>query len=391
LGKNRIKGFNFSLPTWDHQNISGLEMRLKLMFGIQNKNIRSLVAPIVDNYQKKSGKEKWSAREVQIIKGPKTKLLSKSGDYSPDEVSIYCPDPSFFKSLFIFAPRSKSYRIVPTRVNNKVVYNLLFNIPNQEFPAVIYRASKKKDCEEKLEQLKEKFRTFNNECEGMFVLEHILLRPLVSTNYITVFKNDQGEEFLKSYSAAPFEDQREFRDDVYVLGVNADNYSVQKVKRKKSFKIVLYDILNNPVFESLKEFDAKADGLDEIQNFINFFKGHKRNKTDLKEFSSINIDIGNSHEFPVDFDYSNSLSIILPNWPFRFQNNEFLDHLKEQINHFIPAHIKFQIYLLEVDKLVLFEETFLSWLKSKMDGNNDVSDLMSMQLIQLLQRYNPLQ
>ena len=104
LGKNRIKGFNFSLPTWDHQNISGLEMRLKLMFGIQNKNIRSLVAPIVDNYQKKSGKEKWSAREVQIIKGPKTKLLSKSGDYSPDEVSIYCPDSSFFKSLFILLP-----------------------------------------------------------------------------------------------------------------------------------------------------------------------------------------------------------------------------------------------------------------------------------------------
>ena len=39
MGKNRIKGFNFSLPTWDHENISGLEMRLKLMFGIQNKSI----------------------------------------------------------------------------------------------------------------------------------------------------------------------------------------------------------------------------------------------------------------------------------------------------------------------------------------------------------------
>lgn len=391
LGKNRIKGFNFSLPTWDHQNISGLEMRLKLMLGIQNKNIRSLVAPIVDNYRKKPGKEKWSVREVQIIKGPKTKILSKSGDYSLDEVSIYCPDSTFFKSLFIFAPRSKSYRIVPTRVNTKVVYNLLFNIPDQEYPAVIYRSPKKIDCEKKLEQLKERFRTFNNECEGMFVLEHILLRPLVSNNYSTIFKNDQGEAFLRSYRTAPFEDQREFRDDVYVLGVNSENYSVQKVKRKKSFKIVLYDILNKPVFESVKEFDSKADALEEIQKFINFFNGHKRNKTDLKEFSSINIDIGNSHEFPVDFDYSNSLSIILPNWPFRFQNNEFLDHLKEQINHFIPAHIKFEIYLLEVDKLVLFEETYLSWLKSKMDGNNDVSDLMSMQLIQLLQRYNPLQ
>ena len=85
---------------------------------------------------------------------------------------------------------------------------------------MIYRAPKKKDCEEKLEQIKERFRTFS-ECEGMFVLEHILLRPLVSTNYITIFKNDQGEEFLESYSAAPFEDQREFRDDIYVLGVNS--------------------------------------------------------------------------------------------------------------------------------------------------------------------------
>ena len=153
----------------------------------------------------------------------------------------------------------------------------------------------------------------------------------------------------------------------------------------------MFDILNNPVFESLKLFASKAEGVDQIPKFIDFFEGHKRNKTDLKELSTINIDIGNSHEFPVDFDYSNSLSIILPNWPFRFQNNEFLDHLKEQINYFIPAHIKFEIYLLEVDKLVLFEETYLKWLKSKMDRNNDVSDLMSMQLIQLLQRYNPLQ
>ena len=390
LGKNRIKGFNFSLPTWDHENISGLEMRLKLMFGIQNKNIRSLVSPIVDNYQKKPIKQNWRTKEVQIIKGPKTKILSKAQEYSEDGVSIYCPDATFFKSLFIFAPRTKTYRIVPTRVNKKVVYNILFKIPNQEYPAVIYRAPKKKDCEEKLEHIKERFRIFNNECEGMFLLEHILLRPLVSANYITIFKNDQGEEFLKSYLASPFEDQREFRDDILVLGINPDNYSVQKVKGKKSFKIVLFDILNNPVFESVEVFSSKSEGLEVIPKFIDFFKGHKLQKTDLKELSTINIDIGNSHEFPVDFDYSNSLSIILPNWPFRFQNNEFLDHLKEQINHFIPAHIKFEIYLLEVDKLVLFEETYLKWLKSKMDRNNDVSDLMSMQLIQLLKRYNPL-
>ena len=131
--------------------------------------------------------------------------------------------------------------------------------------------------------------------------------------------------------------------------------------------------------------------MEAITKFIDFFKGHKINKTDLNQLSTIKIDIGNSHEFPVDFDYSNSLSIILPNWPFRFQNNEFMDYFKQQINHFIPAHVKFEIYLLELDQLAHFEETYLNWIKSKMDRNNDVSDLMSMQLIQLLKSYNPIQ
>ena len=131
--------------------------------------------------------------------------------------------------------------------------------------------------------------------------------------------------------------------------------------------------------------------MDEIQKIIDFFEGKRQKNTDLKEFSSIKIDIGNSHEFPVNFDYSNSLSIVLPDWPYRFQNSEFLDHLKEQIDYFIPAHIKFDIYLLEVDKLVLFEETYLKWLKSKMESNYDTSDIMSLQLIQLLQSYKPYQ
>ena len=116
----------------------------------------------------------------------------------------------------------------------------------------------------------------------------------------------------------------------------------------------------------------------------------KNQKADLKDLSSISIDLGNSHEFPVDFQYSNSLSFILPNWPFRFQNNEFLDYFKELLDQFIPAHINFKIYLLDVDQLVLFEDTYMNWLKSKMESNNDDSDIMSMQLIQLLQSYKPL-
>jgi hypothetical protein len=391
LGKNRIKSFNYQLPSWDHENISGLEKRLKLSLGLQHKNIRSLTSPIMDHYQKRKGKEDWKVKEVQIIKGPKIKVITKPNDaYTDDEISIYCPDHRFFKSLFIFGPKSKTYRIVPTRVNKKIAYNLLFNLPNQDHPSIIYRANKKEDCERKLEAIKERFRSFNDACEGMFMLEHILLRPLVSTNYTTIINDDKGDEFLKSYRSGPFEEQREVRDDLYVLGVNLENYSVQKTKGKKSFKVVLYDILNKPVFQTIKKYTSKEEAVEEIQKIIGFFEEMKNQKADLKDLSSISIDLGNSHEFPVDFQYSNSLSFILPNWPFRFQNNEFLDYFKELLDQFIPAHINFKIYLLDVDQLVLFEDTYMNWLKSKMESNNDDSDIMSMQLIQLLQSYKPL-
>ena len=391
LGKNRIKSFNYQLPSWDHKNISGLEKRLKLSLGLQHKSIRSLTAPIMDHYQKRKRKEDWKVKEVQIIKGPKIKVITKPNDaYAEDEISLYCPDHSFFKSLFIFGPKSKTYRIVPSRVNKKIVYNLLFNLPNQDHPSIIYRANKKSDCEKKLEAIKERFRSFNDACEGFFMLEHILLRPLVSTNYTTIINYENGDEFFKSYRSGPFDEQREVRDDLYVLGVNSENYSAQKMKGKKSFKVILYDILNNPVFQSIKEYTSKEEAVEEIQKIIGFFEEKKNQKTDLNDLSSISIDVGNRHEFPIDFQYSNSLSFILPNWPFRFQNNEFLDYFKEQLDQFIPAHINFKIYLLDVDQLVLFEDTYMKWLKCKMESNNDDSDIMSMQLIQLLQSYKSL-
>ena len=388
LGKNRIKSFNYQLPSWDHENISGLEKRLKLSLGLQHISIRSLVAPIMDHYQKKKRKEDWKVKEVQIIKGPKIKVITKPNDaYTEDQISIYCPDNSFFKSLFIFGPKSKTYRIVPTRVNKKIVYNILFNLPNQDHPSIIFRAGKKLECEKKLEIIKERFRSFNNTCEGMFMLEHILLRPLVSTNYTTIIKDDKGNEFLKSYSSGPFEEQREVRDDLYVIGVNPDNYSAKKTKAKKSFKVILYDILNKPVFQSIKEYNSKDEAVKEVEKIIGFFKERRNQKTDLNDLSSISIDIGNSHDFPIDFQYSNSLSFILPNWPFRFQNNEFLDYFNELLDQFIPAHISFKIYLLDLDQLILFEDTYMKWLESKMESNNDNSDIMSMQLIQLLKSY----
>ena len=104
-----------------------------------------------------------------------------------------------------------------------------------------------------------------------FWIEHRLLRPLVASNYTTSFVYNDGSEFLKSYTSGTFEDQREFRDDIYVLGVNSENYSVQKVKNKSSYKVILFDILNQPIFESIKIYNSKGEALRKIEKTNCFF------------------------------------------------------------------------------------------------------------------------
>ena len=392
LGKDRIRSFNYSIPSWDQENISGLEKRLKLTFGIQNHSINSLVAPLLDHYQSESIQESsWEIDKISIIKGPKISInIKKNREYNNNEVSFYCQTENHFKSLFNYAIKSKNFRIVSSRIKKNKIFNLLFNIPDQEHPMLIYRSNSEENCLDKLNGITKKFRTLNIDSEGLYLIEHILLRPLVSTNYSTTFFFEDGTPSLKSYNSGIFEDQREFRDDIYVLGIDSQNYSVQKIENENKFQIVVFDILNIPLFISVKKFKSKAFASKEIKKIVAFFENNKKNKKDLEEVSTIEIDGGNSHEFPIDFNYSNSLSLILPDWPLRFQNNEFIEQLKVKIEQFIPAHIRYQIYLLDAEKIGLFEDTYRNWLQTKIDQNNESSDSLSLQLIQLLQSYRPL-
>ena len=116
----------------------------------------------------------------------------------------------------------------------------------------------------------------------------------------------------------------------------------------------------------------------------------RANKVELDTFSSIKIEEGNSHEFPSDFKYSNHVSIIFPNWPFRMQNSEFLSFIKEKIEYYIPAHLSYEIFLLDFRKLSLFEDLYLNWLQAKKNQDFEQLDLLSLQLIQLLSTYKPL-
>ena len=124
-----------------------------------------------------------------------------------------------------------------------------------------------------------------------------------------------------------------------------------------------------------------------MKRLLKFFIEKSKEEDSIENFSEINIDKGNSHEFPTDFMYSNKVSFIFPDWPLRFQNTEFRAYLKSVIHEYIPAHFNYDLFYLNINQVSLFEDTYYNWLDKKKSDDDNQSDLYALQLIQLLKSY----
>ena len=91
------------------------------------------------------------------------------------------------KGLFTHANKSKNYNIVVSTANKKEVFHLLYNAPGLQQPIELFRADSETKCNAAMKKGIQKFEHLNSACEGFFLVEHILLRPLLTTNYVTTF------------------------------------------------------------------------------------------------------------------------------------------------------------------------------------------------------------
>tara|TARA_B110000977_G_C11091728_1_gene497192 strand:+ start:22382 stop:25147 length:2766 start_codon:yes stop_codon:yes gene_type:complete len=385
-GKNRCLGFNYTSNVWNSENTSGLEKRLKLLLDIKDTKTHSLVNPILDSYEKVEEENIWKLVELKIDKGPSIDVLtSKNND--AENLNFFTTSNQAFRSLFNYANKSKSYTIAEVKKKSTSKYHLLYNDPRIKSPIEVYTSRSEAKCKEAIGKAIKKFRELNTKCEGIYLIEHILLRPLLTSNYVTSFENEKGESCLVSYKSSSFESQNDLREDVYVLGSNRENYSIIKSETKKEFIVVLFDIFNKPVFKSPKVLYSNLGAKSEIKKLIEFFMKMKKEEKLIDEFSEILINKGNSHEFPSNFQYSNQLSFIVPDWPQRFQNSEFKTYFKKIIEEHIPAQFKYNINFLDINQVGIFEDVYFNWLDAKKGDDINKTDQYSLQLIQILRGY----
>ena len=382
LGENRIKAFNYNQGIDAVDNISGFQKRLCLLLNINNQKISSCIDPIHNSSSITKVKSEWKIKKIELNDGPQISVLALSdNEYSDEEATFYCVNYSALKSLFLYAHKSKSYQIVALKSG----YCILYNSPNQSNPVKIYRSKTIGNCEETLSKLLFKYKKINLECESFFMVENISLRQQVDTKHELVVYSDEKQKLLKSYYNLDYKELRDIRDDLWVSALKEVNFLVEKDQGK--FIIIIYDILNNPILKSIKSFNSEAVAELEKIKLIEFFKTKKGEQIELDSLTEIMLIKNNENSFPDDFNYSNQITFIFPDWPIRFQNNEFKSLVETAITSYIPAHVGYTINYLSIEKMSVFEDIYFKWLDFKLVKDEVNFELQSLQLIQLIRSY----
>lgn len=364
-------------------SISGIEMRLRLKLGITNSPTNSIIKALTKDSRLSKMNQIWRKREIQIDKSPKLEVLTLSQKtYTDKKIHFHLSNTSSFKFLFLSGLRRKNYMIVSSKGN----YSLLFKGVEGATPAIIFQSKSLKECDEAIDSSIKKIKELDAISESVFMIENILLRPVSQTDYTLIFYDAKGKKYLESYYKSDLDTLRDLKGDFMILSIDKKNFNVVKKLRSKNYEIILYDLLNRPLFKSSKSYKNESEAKDDIPLMIQFFK-KTINENQIDENSKMIIQNDISNKFPDGFNYSNHVNFIFPDWPVRFQNKEFKNYLNDILQEYIPAHLTYDIFYLDINQIDQFEQTLSKWKAMKNSSRMDQVDSKSLQLIQLLMQY----
>lgn len=395
LGKNKGKAFDIrSKFFWDTDNVAGLEKRLALSLNFKNHTRRHLSTPLLQIFDLSSTTTDPKSWELKTINTDKTEVRSYKlarDQYENQALHFYGTGIGFIRELFELLTNEKSINCVTSSDDES--HFLLMQQRESEYPFVLFESVSLQDCLDVKSRVMNRFRVLDQETEGFHMIEHILLRPLEQVSFIFSFLDNDGEVFLEGIFSGEINKQKSLSEDLIVYGLAVGNYSIIEDDTSKTYQVLLYNSDNVSVAKLTKEYSSKPLAKESIDMSIDYFKRIESKEVELETVLEINNAAGISKGFSSDFQFSDTLSFLLPDWPSRFQKSDFVKYFKNLISENILAHHAVNIYFLNLIEISRFEKLYHEWLSLKSEDNSDdlkKIDRLSLQIIQLMNSFQRL-
>lgn len=370
LGYSRNKGEDYLSKK---QIGSGLKNRLEVLLGL-NETENNLTQEIFESSKIESDEKVWVERRIKINIDESRKVIAIEDDnYSSEDFNFRCTTYKDYQELFLNGINRNNYEII----KSEGLFHILYKANNQ-VPVKVYHTNSNEKAENKIALAIDKLRRLNEKSEGIYMVENILLRPYMEASYILEVSHD-SQVILTSYFSGNQTEVTSLQTDLKILGKDKANYSISS--KDEHFQLVVYNIINEPIFKSKSYFKTKENAEKEIDRLVQLFE------TDVNNFLFQSKKSTEELKFPNDFNYSNHINLIMPDWPLRFQNKDFREFIERSIQDYIPAHLSFSLFYLEVNQMHRFEKTYQEWIELKVNNNKSEVAKLSLQLIQLLKSY----
>ncbi|GAB3218632.1 hypothetical protein J0A67_03165 [Algoriphagus aestuariicola] len=377
-GKHRAQ---FQSP--DQQgDFSTLEKILRLVTGIGDQP-----ESLLPRFLPKNVTEKESASTGGFLKSQSSylDLLEKFRQLSKQERNFpQIPNPtksaySFgkvgIKNLFSRTLEADSYWISrePSRVGTVEV---LFQKSESNWVG-IWEGNSESDAIQAIANNIQYFRALNATAEGMYLVDHILMRSMLDGgDYGFVVLDEWGRPTFKSEWKSAESERRALLAKFYQAATEQEAFRMSGdglgLYGKEGELLATYldysDSDYTAVIESMGSLSKMMSGDDEVSGLLSLheieglrYRGTLHQEGVFRQRSVVFLrKLENGKEVREDF-FDLKASLVLPDWPSRFQESHFRYFLTNEVRDRVPAHMEVQVYWLSLIEFGSFESCYKTW------------------------------
>lgn len=221
------------------------------------------------------------------------------------------------------------------------------------------------------------FREMNHRSEGMYFVDHITLRSLLDNSEFGFVMMDQyGEPTFRSPWYSSYSKRKEQLELFYSAAKDKKAYRVSgkqfSIHDRQGRLLGAYhtdgQVDIDTVFDITSSFATMMSGDRELSGFLSLkdvedlrFMGTLHNDKVVGQRSMVFVQKREDGTEIKENFFDLNASLLLPDWPARFQENHFKYFVEKEVRERIPAHVKVGIYWLNLREFEAFENTYSKW------------------------------
>ncbi len=251
-----------------------------------------------------------------------------------------------------------NYKIVESQQKE---YLIIYKAPEDKDWMIISRRASKEEAIKSLDNLISYLRKISIDSEGFYIMEHILLRPELNLPAFGFrFRSSSGETLFQYKQWNTFDEREAIlarlkRADVTEEWLNLQPITFQ-TKRANNEDVavdvdsIAVDGIQQPLNES------------ELQRVIIELQKAGENSTHIYPRFEFLVKLPDGTIIEEDF-YNLKVTIALPAWPARFQDNEFRMFTENLLRSIAPAYLRLDFRWLGISRMKKFENIYFQFIE----------------------------